>query len=64
MLLQLVSEKQPGPGFFEFIQCKGNQAIRRGQLKTPIESLEVDQMRRGVCEDGRRPDAPGHRERS
>jgi len=48
LLLQIFSENQLGPIFFEFIQRKGNQGFGEGNFKALFESLELDQMRRGV----------------
>lgn len=57
LLLQIFSENQLGPVFFEFIQRKGDQGFGEGNFKALFESLELDQMRRGVLEGERRPDA-------
>jgi 4-hydroxyphenylpyruvate dioxygenase len=48
LLLQIFSENQLGPIFFEFIQRKGNQGFGEGNFKALFESIEIDQMRRGV----------------
>jgi len=48
LLLQVFSENQLGPIFFEFIQRKGNQGFGEGNFKALFESIELDQMRRGV----------------
>ena len=48
LLLQIFSENQLGPIFFEFIQRKGNEGFGEGNFKALFESLELDQMRRGV----------------
>jgi 4-hydroxyphenylpyruvate dioxygenase len=50
LLLQIFSENQLGPIFFEFIQRKGDQGFGEGNFKALFESLELDQMRRGVLE--------------
>ena len=50
LLLQIFSENQFGPVFFEFIQRKGNQGFGEGNFKALFESIELDQMRRGVLE--------------
>jgi 4-hydroxyphenylpyruvate dioxygenase len=50
LLLQIFSENQLGPVFFEFIQRKGNQGFGEGNFKALFESIELDQMRRGVLE--------------
>ena len=48
LLLQIFSEKQLGPIFFEFIQRKGDEGFGEGNFKALFESIELDQMRRGV----------------
>lgn len=53
LLLQIFSENQLGPIFYEFIQRKGNQGFGEGNFKALFESIELDQMRRGVLTDDR-----------
>ena len=48
ILLQIFSENQLGPIFFEFIQRKGDDGFGNGNFKALFESMELDQMRRGV----------------
>ena len=48
LLLQIFSENQLGPIFFEFIQRKGNQGFGEGNFKALFETMELDQVRRGV----------------
>lgn len=48
LLLQIFSENQLGPIFFEFIQRKGDEGFGNGNFKALFESIELDQMRRGV----------------
>ena len=48
LLLQIFSENQLGPIFFEFIERKGDQGFGEGNFKALFESIELDQMRRGV----------------
>ena len=50
VLLQIFSENQFGPVFFEFIQRKGNEGFGEGNFKALFESIEQDQIRRGVIE--------------
>jgi 4-hydroxyphenylpyruvate dioxygenase len=50
LLLQIFSETQLGPVFFEFIQRKGDEGFGEGNFKALFESLERDQLRRGVLE--------------
>jgi 4-hydroxyphenylpyruvate dioxygenase len=51
LLLQIFSENQLGPIFFEFIQRKGDQGFGEGNFKALFESIELDQMRRGVLKN-------------
>jgi len=48
LLLQIFTENQIGPIFFEIIQRKGNQGFGEGNFKALFESIELDQIRRGV----------------
>lgn len=48
LLPQIFSENQLGPIFFEFIQRKGNEGFGEGNFKALFESMELDQLRRGV----------------
>lgn len=48
LLLQIFSKNLLGPIFFEFIQRKGNEGFGEGNFKALFESLELDQIRRGV----------------
>ncbi len=48
LLLQIFSKEQIGPIFFEFIQRKGNEGFGEGNFKALFESIELDQIRRGV----------------
>lgn len=52
LLLQIFSENQLGPIFFEFIQRKGDEGFGEGNFKALFESIELDQMRRGVLQSG------------
>ena len=47
-LLQIFTETNIGPIFFEIIQRKGNEGFGEGNFKALFESIERDQMRRGV----------------
>ncbi|NVM76344.1 4-hydroxyphenylpyruvate dioxygenase [Duganella sp. SG902] len=51
LLLQIFSETQLGPVFFEFIQRKGDDGFGEGNFKALFESIERDQLRRGVIQD-------------
>jgi 4-hydroxyphenylpyruvate dioxygenase len=59
LLLQIFSENQLGPIFFEFIQRKGNNGFGEGNFKALFESIELDQMRRGVLHEGPTNGRPG-----
>ena len=50
LLLQIFSENLVGPIFFEFIQRKKDQGFGEGNFKALFESMERDQIRRGVLE--------------
>ncbi len=50
LLLQIFSENQLGPIFFEFIQRKGDDGFGNGNFKALFESIELDQIRRGVLQ--------------
>jgi len=50
LLLQIFSHSVLGPVFFEFIQRKGDDGFGEGNFKALFESLERDQLRRGVIE--------------
>jgi len=47
-LLQIFTTNQIGPIFFEIIQRKGNEGFGEGNFKALFESMEEDQIRRGV----------------
>ncbi len=48
VLLQIFSKTVIGPIFFEFIQRKGDDGFGEGNFKALFESIEEDQIRRGV----------------
>jgi 4-hydroxyphenylpyruvate dioxygenase len=50
LLLQIFSGTLLGPVFFEFIQRKGDEGFGEGNFKALFESMERDQLRRGVIE--------------
>ena len=52
MLLQIFTSTVIGPIFFEIIQRKGNEGFGEGNFQALFESIELDQIRRGVLEDG------------
>jgi 4-hydroxyphenylpyruvate dioxygenase len=47
-LLQIFTQNAFGPIFFEIIQRKGNEGFGEGNFQALFESIERDQMRRGV----------------
>ncbi|GAB5448386.1 4-hydroxyphenylpyruvate dioxygenase [Gymnodinialimonas sp.] len=48
VLLQIFSKTVIGPIFFEFIQRKGDDGFGEGNFKALFESIEEDQIQRGV----------------
>jgi len=50
LLLQIFSQTVLGPVFFEFIQRKKDEGFGEGNFKALFESLERDQIRRGVID--------------
>ena len=50
-LLQIFTDTVIGPVFFEIIQRKGNEGFGEGNFKALFESIEEDQIRRGVLND-------------
>ena len=48
ILLQIFSHTVVGPIFFEFIQRKGDEGFGEGNFRALFESIEEDQIRRGV----------------
>ncbi|MEP4891095.1 MAG: 4-hydroxyphenylpyruvate dioxygenase [Aliiglaciecola sp.] len=58
ILLQIFTDTVIGPVFFEIIQRKGNEGFGEGNFKALFESIEQDQIRRGVIENnGEKSDA-------
>ncbi len=51
MLLQIFTKDAIGPVFFEIIQRKGNEGFGEGNFKALFESIEQDQINRGVLKD-------------
>jgi 4-hydroxyphenylpyruvate dioxygenase len=51
LLLQIFSETLIGPIFFEFIQRKLDEGFGEGNFQALFESMERDQVRRGVLEN-------------
>jgi 4-hydroxyphenylpyruvate dioxygenase len=51
LLLQIFGKEAVGPIFFEFIQRKGNEGFGEGNFKALFESIELDQIKRGVLKE-------------
>jgi len=50
LLLQIFSKTVIGPIFFEFIERKGDEGFGEGNFKALFESIEADQIERGVLQ--------------
>jgi 4-hydroxyphenylpyruvate dioxygenase len=48
LLLQIFTKNMLGPTFFEIIQRKGDEGFGEGNFKALFESIELDQINRGV----------------
>ena len=48
LLLQIFTQNVIGPIFFEIIQRKANEGFGEGNFKALFESIELEQIRRGV----------------
>ncbi len=48
LLLQIFTKNMLGPVFFEIIQRKGDEGFGEGNFKALFESIELDQINRGV----------------
>jgi 4-hydroxyphenylpyruvate dioxygenase len=48
LLLQIFTQTNIGPIFFEIMQRQGNKGVGEGNFTALFESIELDQMRRGV----------------
>lgn len=53
LLLQIFTQTVIGPIFFEIIQRKGDQGFGEGNFRALFESIELDQIKRGVLKDER-----------
>jgi 4-hydroxyphenylpyruvate dioxygenase len=51
LLLQIFTQTVIGPIFFEIIQRRGNDGFGEGNFRALFESIELDQIRRGVLQD-------------
>ncbi|HEX9807105.1 MAG TPA: VOC family protein, partial [Alteraurantiacibacter sp.] len=52
LLLQIFAQPKIGPVFFEFIQRKRDEGFGEGNFKALFESIERDQIERGVLAAG------------
>jgi 4-hydroxyphenylpyruvate dioxygenase len=59
LLLQIFTTTMIGPIFFELIERKGNEGFGEGNVRALFESIELDQIRRGVLDPGEGTAAPG-----
>ena len=50
ILLQIFTQNQFGPVFFEIIQRKGHQGFGEGNFQALFEAIERDQIQRGKLE--------------
>jgi 4-hydroxyphenylpyruvate dioxygenase len=50
LLLQIFTQPVIGPIFFEIIQRKGDEGFGEGNFRALFESIELDQIRRGVLD--------------
>ncbi|HEV2549668.1 MAG TPA: 4-hydroxyphenylpyruvate dioxygenase [Stellaceae bacterium] len=55
VLLQIFTNTMIGPIFFEIIERKGNDGFGEGNFRALFESIELDQIRRGVLPEGAKP---------
>ncbi len=51
LLLQIFTDTMVGPIFFEIIQRKGNEGFGEGNFQALFDSIELDQIRRGVLKE-------------
>jgi 4-hydroxyphenylpyruvate dioxygenase len=51
LLLQIFTQNMLGPAFFEIIQRKGHPGFGEGNFQALFESIERDQIRRGVLSE-------------
>ena len=57
LLLQIFTDTMIGPIFFEIIERKGNEGFGEGNFRALFESIDLDQIRRGVLDPGAAPKA-------
>lgn len=54
ILLQIFTQTVIGPVFFEIIQRKGDEGFGEGNFQALFDSIELDQIERGVLEDSKK----------
>jgi 4-hydroxyphenylpyruvate dioxygenase len=59
-LLQIFTKEIIGPIFFELIERKGNPGFGEGNFQALFESIELDQIRRGVIKQTTEESSPVH----
>jgi 4-hydroxyphenylpyruvate dioxygenase len=59
-LLQIFTKEIIGPIFFELIERKGNPGFGEGNFQALFESIELDQIRRGVIQQTSEESSPAH----
>jgi 4-hydroxyphenylpyruvate dioxygenase len=55
LLLQIFTQPVIGPIVFEIIQRKGDEGFGEGNFRALFESIELDQIRRGVLQPAAAP---------
>ena len=55
LLLQIFTATMIGPIFFEIIERKGDDGFGEGNFRALFESIELDQIRRGVLDPDKKP---------
>jgi len=55
LLLQIFTATMIGPIFFEVIERKGDEGFGEGNFRALFESIELDQIRRGVLDPDEKP---------
>jgi 4-hydroxyphenylpyruvate dioxygenase len=63
LLLQIFTATMIGPIFFEIIERKGDEGFGEGNFRALFESIEADQIRRGVLDPGADPRQTGKDEK-
>lgn len=53
LLLQIFTENLFGPVFFEIIERRGDEGFGEGNFQALFDSIELDQLRRGIFDDNK-----------